>query len=174
MSSFYLPPVPDTRPGTPYPAEYWAEVTRIVVEALAAGVPTRSLFAGGPDSGLPSRAKWWDWLNARGNESELSRYRRARELAADSWAEEVVTISDTAVDADTAAAARVRADARKWAASKFNAAQYGDQVGLTLGGNGGITINLQRFQPSAAPQLSGPSPVTIEGASSPGEGLEGE
>lgn len=165
---FTLPPRPNIPHGLPLPDEYWQAVTDTVCDALAAGVPARSLFAASPDDVKPARARWWDWINRRGNESALAQYRRARELAADSWAEEVVQIADQAVDADTAAAARVRAEARKWVASKFSPKEYGDNVGLALGGQGGITINLQRYQPPSSAPLVQAAPLTIEGNSEPG------
>ncbi len=54
-----------------------------------------------------------------------ARYARARGEQADFYADEIITIADTEPDA---AIARVRIDARKWAASKLRPKVYGDKV----------------------------------------------
>jgi hypothetical protein len=59
-----------------------------------------------------------------------SEYAAARLLQADALADEVVDIADKAHDRDTAAAARVKIDARKWMAGKLAPKRYGDAVQL--------------------------------------------
>lgn len=51
-------------------------------------------------------------------------YARARELQAETFADQVVTIADECEDANHA---RVRVDARKWAASKILPKKYGER-----------------------------------------------
>lgn len=107
---------------------------------------------------MPSRATFAAWRS----ESEVlqGRYARAREALADMFADEIVSIADTASDSDSAAAARVRMDARRWVAGKYSP-QYSDNVSLSLGGGaGGLQIVLNRYE---APQaLPSPEPA-IEG-----------
>lgn len=105
---------------------------RTVAETLRAGI------------GEASRAYWWEWLNAEGNESLRKLYDRARESCADAFADQVLEVADTAVDSDTASAARVRADARKWLASKLSPSRYGDAP-PSVGNGGQIVIQLGRF-----------------------------
>lgn len=58
-----------------------------------------------------------------------TRYESARRQAADSLAEEIVEIADTETDANRA---KVRCDARKWLASKFLPARYGEKLDLSV------------------------------------------
>lgn len=90
------------------------------------------------------RAYWWEWLNAEGNESLRKLYDRARENCADAFADQVLEVADSAIDSDTASAARVRADARKWLASKLSPSRYGDAP-PSVGNGGQIVIQLGRF-----------------------------
>lgn len=53
-------------------------------------------------------------------------YARGRELQADTMADDIVDIADEAKCHNTAAAAKVRVDARKWVASKLNPKRYSD------------------------------------------------
>lgn len=62
-------------------------------------------------------------------------YARAREEQADYYADEITEIADTEADPNKA---RVRIDARKWAASKLKPKVYGDR--LTLDGD--VTVKM--------------------------------
>ena len=62
-------------------------------------------------------------------------YRRARELQADSFADEIVQIADSAKNPKKA---RVQIDARKWAAGKQRPKVYGDKINMEH--SGGITL----------------------------------
>jgi hypothetical protein len=61
-------------------------------------------------------------------------YARAREAQAEHFADELIEIVDTERDA---AIARVRMDARKWAAGKLAPKKYGDKVAVDGDGEGG-------------------------------------
>jgi hypothetical protein len=58
-------------------------------------------------------------------------YDQARKIKADRYADEVVAVSDEELDPQRA---RVKIDARKWVASVYNRALYGDKVDLNLTG----------------------------------------
>ena len=124
--------------------QHWDETAKAqaidaILDAMAEGMSvTRALKR----DLMPSPGTWARWRSESGVLQE--RYARAREALADHWADEVVPISDTATDSDSAAAARVRVDARRWAASKFSPV-YSDNLNLLLGGQGGLTIVLGRF-----------------------------
>jgi hypothetical protein len=123
-----------------------------ILDAMAAGQSvTRTLQL--PMMPAPGTFARW-----RADDPTLQeRYLRAREALADHWADEVVPIADGATDSDSAAAARVRVDARRWAASKFSSA-YADRVDVGLGAGGGLQIVLNRYE---APRVSGTIPQAL-------------
>lgn len=108
---------------------------------------------------MPSRATFAKWRA----ESEVlqARYVRAREALADYLADEVVSIADQAVDSDSAAAARVRVDARRWVAGKYNTAYSDSAALLASGGGGGLTIVLNRYEPPRVVPSSGHGPEAL-------------
>lgn len=81
-------------------------------------------------------------------------YARARDAACEAISGDILDIADTATDSDSASAARVKIDARKWWLSKMRPQQFGDNVGLQIGGNAGITITLERHTTSSADAIS--------------------
>ena len=94
---------------------------------------------------MPSASTWFKWT--ADCDVTRKRYAQAREALADCVADDVLDIADTATDSDSASAARVRVEARRWFAAKVKPTVYGDNVGLDLQANGGITISLQRYAP---------------------------
>jgi hypothetical protein len=74
------------------------------------------------DPGMPKERTVYQWLARYDEFSQM--YARAREERGDMIADEVIEISDREPDP---AKARVRIDARKWAAAKLNAKRYGDK-----------------------------------------------
>lgn len=66
-----------------------------------------------------------DW--ALDDKDFSEKYEKARAKQAEYWADNIVDISDTAFDKDSAAAARIRIDARKWVACKLLPRKYGDK-----------------------------------------------
>lgn len=74
-------------------------------------------------SDRPSTKSFLEWMRDDATLSE--QYARAREDQADFYAGEVVDISDTEPDPNKA---RVRIDARKWAAGKLKPKVYGDRI----------------------------------------------
>ena len=62
-------------------------------------------------------------------------YQRAREARADQYADEIPRIADDEIDPNKA---RIRVDARKWAAGVLNRQVYGDKVDLTV--NKGVDL----------------------------------
>ncbi len=77
------------------------------------------------DDGMPGYSTVIAW---RAEDAEFqAMYARAREEQADWHAEEIIEIADTEPDPNKA---RVRIDARKWAASKLKPKTYGDRLQL--------------------------------------------
>lgn len=86
---------------------------------------------------MPSTSMVSRWLDDR--EDFREKYARAREKQADRFAAEIVTIADEAEDANIA---RLRVDARKWAASKLAPKKYGDKVHQEVTGAEGGALNI--------------------------------
>jgi len=84
------------------------KVRKLAVVAEELGISERSIYR---------------WL-AR-NEEFSQKYTRARETRADIMAEEIIEIADTVDDPHLG---RLRMDARKWLAGKYNRGMYGDKV----------------------------------------------
>ena len=73
-----------------------------------------------------SQRIWSTWLDqADGRRQSVE---QARQLFADTIAEETLSIADSTVDPADAAIARVRIDARKWLAGKTAPEKYGDRA----------------------------------------------
>lgn len=85
--------------------------------------------------GMPSRETVYVWLYD--DKAFADDYARAREAQADYYAEQITDIADTESDPDRA---RVRIDARKWAAGKMKPKSYGDKVTNELVGKDGAAL----------------------------------
>lgn len=114
------------------PDHYTETIANQICEWLAEGKSLR-VFCMQPDAPSPSMVYRWltKYPEFRDN------YVRAREEQAETWADEIVFIADTAEDAQLA---RVRIDARKWVASKLKPKVYGDKVSTELTGKDGGPI----------------------------------
>jgi hypothetical protein len=139
------------------------QVCEYILDAMAEGQSLSAILRGPL---MPSPGTFARWRA----ESEVlqGRYARAREALADRWADEVVPISDGATDSDSAAAARVRMDARRWAASKFAPSTYGERVDVGLTGAAGLQIVLGRYD--APRDVTG----TVQALPATGEAAGGE
>lgn len=100
------------------PSIFTAELAAAICERISLGESLRSICR---EEGMPEKLTVLRWLSQ--DDQFCTQYARARELQADTHAEDVVDISDTETDP---ARARVRIDARKWFASKVAAKKYGD------------------------------------------------
>jgi hypothetical protein len=97
-----------------------------------------SLRAACEPEGRPTPATFLEWMQV---DIELAKqYARAREDQADFYADEVVEISDTEEDPNRA---RVRIDARKWAAGKRKPKVYGDKILNEITGKDGEAIEVR-------------------------------
>lgn len=102
------------------PSTYDESIIDEICERLASREPIHKIAA---DKHMPAESTIYKWLHEKSEFSE--KYARARERLADKYADEIVTIADTEESADRA---RVRIDARKWAAGKLACKKYGDKV----------------------------------------------
>lgn len=104
--------------------EQKAEIQRTICLEIAAGRSLKSILDGDPS--MPNRDTVYEWLHDDVTFSD--NYTRAREAQADYYADEIATIADTEPDPNKA---RVRIDARKWAAGKLKPKVYGDKLDIT-------------------------------------------
>lgn len=102
---------------------------------LAVGESLRSICK---HDGMPSMPTIFEWL--RLDPAFAQNYTRAREHQAESYADEIASIADSAQGLDSAGvnAARLRVDARKWCASKLLPKRYGDRIDVQH--QGGISV----------------------------------
>lgn len=91
----------------------------VVCERIAEGLGLEAICK---QEGLPDARSVYRWLAE--NEEFRQRYARAREEQAETFADQVIEIADTEEDPNRA---RVRIDARKWAAAKHAPKKYGDK-----------------------------------------------
>jgi hypothetical protein len=121
----------------------------VICERIAEGQSLRAICA---DEALPNKATAFRWLAACPEFRD--QYAHAREAQADTFADEIVEIADDGkrdyvatedglvVDHDHIARARLRVDARKWAASKLRPKKYGDKVDLTVANPDGSNLSV--------------------------------
>ena len=91
--------------------------------------------------GRPHLNSFLDWIEA--DEALRQQYTRARARQADYLADELIEIVDTE---DDPARARVRMDARKWAAGKMAPKKYGDKVDVKHSGDADNPVIIKRIE----------------------------
>lgn len=119
------------------PMLYDAEVADLICERLILGQSLHRICA---SKDFPSLATVMKWL--RSTLDFAQQYARAREEQADTLADQIVELADTAT-ARNAQAIRVRVDARKWVASKLKPRKYSDRL---IGSDGGpLSVEIVKF-----------------------------
>ena len=120
------------------PSGYSEAIAERICTELALG---RSLVTICNSQDMPARQTVFRWLDQ--NTEFRDRYARAREIQADTFADEIVDLADNAEDANLA---RIQIDARKWAAAKQRPSKYSERVVSELMGKGGGPIETQGVQ----------------------------
>lgn len=118
--------------------EFSQEIADTICREIAEGRSLRAICAA---DGMPDKASVFRWLDA--HETFRDQYARAREQQAEHYAEELIEIVDSENDP---ARARVRMDARKWAASKLAPKKYGDKVEQTVKGDPDAPLRIERIE----------------------------
>lgn len=104
---------------------------------------------------MPSQSMVFRWLQS--NQSFREQYALAREVQADSWADDIIEIADdssgdTIVDPESgnerfnseyAARSRIRVDTRKWLMARMAPKKYGDKITQEHTGPGGGAVTFQ-------------------------------
>lgn len=115
------------------PGEYTQEVADAICECLALGMSLRKICEA---EGMPTKTTVFNWLSVY--PLFVDQYRLARELQAETHADDIIDIADAATDSGLA---KVRIDARKWHASKLAPKKYGDRVALDHEGEIGLKVS---------------------------------
>lgn len=120
------------------PSDYSPEIALEICEKLADGMSLRAICR---DEGMPSKGTIFRWLEA--NPSFQDQYARARDVQADSLADDIIDIADTplmgvktetkgdevkTIEGDMIEHRRLQVDARKWVAAKLKPKKYGTTV----------------------------------------------
>lgn len=107
---------------------------------------------------MPTSASVYRWLAAFPEFRE--KYAHAREIQADTLADQILDISNTPVigikkktskdgieitEGDMIEHRRLQVDARKWMAGKLAPKKYGDKLEADLKHSGAITVNIKQF-----------------------------
>lgn len=109
------------RPTT-WTKEKKAQIQEVICREIATG---RALIEICEDDGMPGYSTVLTWRSEDAAFQEM--YAHAREEQADWHAEQIILIADNEPDPNKA---RVRIDARKWAASKLRPKVYGERINL--------------------------------------------
>ncbi|BAH73469.1 hypothetical protein [Solidesulfovibrio magneticus] len=134
------------------PCSFSQEVADAVCQGIMEGRGLRSICA---DPGMPGPATVYSWLTKYASFQE--QYALAREVQADVYFDEVVSIADNEPDPQIA---RNRIDARKWAASKLRPKRYGDR--LEVEHQGGVGMNAVQITISPATPLAPAMPAVLD------------
>lgn len=119
------------------PTKYTDELAIEICSEIANGLSLRKICE---RDDIPSIDTIRRWLLDEDKQQFQAQYARARDEQADFYADAIIEEADKATDRDSAAAAKVKVDARKWVASKLKPKRYGDKLDLDATIDGHITI----------------------------------
>lgn len=111
----------------PRPSTYTLELAERICARIEAGEPLAAICRDDEMPGVRTVLRWADEI-----EDFADNYTRARAAQGEHLDAEIDRIAKTAVDKDSAAAARVQITALCWRASKQAPKRYGDRVDLTV------------------------------------------
>jgi uncharacterized protein with von Willebrand factor type A (vWA) domain len=131
------------------PTIYTQDLADLICERLANGESMRSVAR---DKNMPASATMFRWM--RSQEGFRDQYEIAKEESADALVEDMLDIADNGAEQELeidgteikavtqvgVSHARLRVDARKWAASKLKPKKYGDKIQAEHSAGTGITF----------------------------------
>lgn len=124
------------------PSVYTPELADEICTRLANGESLRAICASDRDDFIPAMGTILRWVVE--NPEFQEQYAKAREVQAETLADDIVTIADgnPMADPDAVGVARdrLRVDARKWVASKLLPKKYGDRVQQEHSGEMSFTV----------------------------------
>lgn len=144
------------------PSKFTPNLADAICELLVDGKSLRTICS---TAKMPSRSTVIRWLAE--NEAFRNQYARARELQADTLAEEILDIADKAVlgerlkkdgkgkvlerqTRDMVERSKLMIDARKWYAGKLQPKKYGERVALDHGVQDNLADKLRAARERAA------------------------
>ena len=144
------------------PSKYSQQLADAICDLLVDGKSLRTICS---TAKMPSRSTVIRWLAV--NEAFRNQYARARELQADTLAEEILDIADKAVlgerlkkdgkgkvlerqTGDMVERSKLMIDARKWYAGKLQPKKYGERVALDHGVQDNLADKLRAARERAA------------------------
>lgn len=116
------------------PSEYTQEKAAEICARLAEGESLRSICA---SDDMPDMKTVYRWIGA--NDEFRQQYALAREDQADTHADGLIDLSDTATP-ENHAAIRLQIDTRKWVASKLKPKKYGDKTDHNVAVSGKLMV----------------------------------
>ena len=108
------------------PTDYDKKICDEICQRITNGESLRAIVE---DDHMPNRSTIHLWLLHHDEFSD--QYAKAREYQADTLADELIYLADTAEDVNKA---RLQVDTRKWVASKLKPKKYSDKIDLTSDG----------------------------------------
>lgn len=136
------------------PSSFTPEMADTICARLMEGETLRAICR---DDEMPSQSMVFRWL--REHDAFREQYVLAREVQADTWADEIVEIADDGtqdtkkradgsetVDAEHIQRSRLRVDTRKWLMSKAAPKKYGDKITSEISGPNGAPIKVQAIE----------------------------
>lgn len=148
------------RPAGGRPSKYTEKLAGEICELIASGMSLREICRTRDD--IPAMSTVFKWLSENSKFSE--QYTRAREVMAETMADEILEIADdgtndwveradkngevrVVADADHISRSRLRVDSRKWLLSKMMPKKYGDKVSTEVSGpDGGAVQTVKRVE----------------------------
>lgn len=144
------------------PSKYSQQLADAICDLLVDGKSLRTICS---TAKMPSRSTVIRWLAE--NEAFRNQYARARELQADTLAEEILDIADKSVlgerlkkdgkgkvlerqTGDMVERSKLMIDARKWYAGKLQPKKYGERVALDHGVQDNLADQLRAARERAA------------------------
>jgi len=132
------------------PTIYSQEIADEICTRLANGESLRAICSPERDDFMPSMGTVFRWLADSEHLLFFEQYTRAREVQAETMADEIVSISDGSgsIDEKVALSARdrLRVDSRKWVASKLLPKKYGDKLDIEHSGNVTMTPDMRQAE----------------------------
>lgn len=130
------------------PSDFTQELADAICERLADGESLRRVCE---DEAMPAKSTVFRWLAA--DKAFQDQYMRAREVQADSWADDILEIADDGrndtyadgdgnerTNQDVIARSRLRVDTRKWLMARMAPKKYGEKITQEITGKDGGAI----------------------------------
>ena len=141
------------------PTTYTPEVGARILASIAEGISLRTTCSA---PGMPDESTVRAW--ATKDAAFFAEYERARLVGCHGLADDILRIGDAASDRDSAAAARVQCDNRKWLLSKLLPRTYGDRLTVENTGTAGTVIVVN----TGVSRSPGEASAVIEGVADAG------